>query len=161
MSKKLPIDNFKWKTDLSIFTEDFIKNYDENSDIGYLFYADITYSKELYKSDSDLPFLSDRMKVNKVNKLVNYFYDKNNYAIHIFALKKAIAPGLILKEVHKVISFRHDAWLKPYIETSTELRAQAKNNFKKGYFKLKINSALGKTMQNIRKHRDIELVTTE
>ena len=161
MSKKLPINNFKWKTDLSIFTEDFIKNYDENSDIGYLFYADITYPKELYKSDSDLPFLSDRMKVNKVNKLVNYFYDKNNYAIHILTLKKAIAPGLILKEVHKVISFRHDAWLKPYIETSTELRAQAKNNFKKGYFKLKINSALGKTMQNIRKHRDIELVTTE
>ena len=35
MSKKLPIDNFKWETDLSKFTSNFIKNYDEESDIGY------------------------------------------------------------------------------------------------------------------------------
>ena len=32
MSKKLPIDKFKWEEDLSMFTPDFIKNYDENSD---------------------------------------------------------------------------------------------------------------------------------
>ena len=43
MSKKLPIDEFTWETGLSIFADDFIKNYDFQSDIGYIFYADITF----------------------------------------------------------------------------------------------------------------------
>ena len=45
--EKLPIDIFKWETDLSIFTSDFIKNDDSHSDMGYIFYVDITYPKEL------------------------------------------------------------------------------------------------------------------
>ena len=61
MSKKLPVDEFTWETDLSIFTDDFIKNYDLQSDIGYIFYVDITYPKELYELHKDLPFLLDRM----------------------------------------------------------------------------------------------------
>ena len=47
MSKKLPVDNFKWETNLTILTEDFIKNYDEESDIGYLLFVDIIYPKNL------------------------------------------------------------------------------------------------------------------
>ena len=93
MSKKLPIHNFKWETDLSIFTSDFIKNYNEKSDIGYLFYVDITYPKELYELHKDLPLLPDRMEVNQVNKLIASVYDKNNYAIHIYTLKQALNHG--------------------------------------------------------------------
>ena len=137
----------------------FIKNYDEKSDIGYLFYANITYSKELCELHKDLPFLPDRMKVNKVNKLVAGVYDKNNYLIHIYALKQALNHGLILNKVHSVISFRHGAWLKPYIDMNTKLRMTARNDFQKDYFKLKNNAAYGKTMENIRNHRDIRLVT--
>ena len=161
MSKKLPIDNFKWETDLSIFTSDFIRNYDLNSDKGYVFYADIIYPKELYELRKDLPFLPDRMEVNKVNKLVASVHDKTNYVIHIYALKQALNHGLILKKEHAVISFNHAAWLKPYIDMNTELRTQAKNDFDKDYFKLKNNSAFGKTMENIRKHRDIKLVNND
>ena len=98
MSNKLPLEGFKWETDLSIFTNHFVKNYDEKSDIGYLFYADIAYPKDLYELHKDLPFLPDRMKVNKVNKIVASVYDKNNYAIHIYALKQALNHGLILKK---------------------------------------------------------------
>ena len=47
MSEKLPVDKFTWETDLSIFTDGFIKNYDSHSDTGYIFYVDITYPKEL------------------------------------------------------------------------------------------------------------------
>ena len=137
----------------------FIKNYDEKSDIGYLFYANITYSKELCELHKDLPFLPDRMKVNKVNKLVAGVYDKINYLIHIYALKQALNHGLILNKVHSVISFRHGAWLKPYIDMNTKLRMNARNDFQKDYFKLKNNAAYGKTMENIRNHRDIRLVT--
>ena len=137
MSKKLPIDNFKWETDLSMFTSDFIKNYHEKSDIGYLFYVDIANPKELYELHKDVPFLPDRMEVNKFNKLIASALDKNNYVIHIYALKQALNHGLILKKVHAVISFNHAAWLKPYIDMNTELRTNPKNDFEKDYFKLK------------------------
>ena len=101
------------------------------------------------------------MDVNKVNKLIASVHDKTNYVIHIYALKQALNHGLILKKVDAVINFNHAAWLKPYIDMNTELRAQAKNDFEKDYFKLKNNSAFGKTMENIRKHRDIKLVNND
>ena len=161
MSKKLPNDGFTWEQDLSIFTEDFIKNYDKNSDKGYLIYADITYPKDIRELYADLPFSPDKMQVNKVNKLVVSVYDKNYYVINAPALKQALNHGLMLNKVHEVISFRQDAWLKPYIDMNTKLRMQAKNDFAKDYFKLKNNAAYGKTTENIRKHRDIHVITND
>ena len=110
---------------------------------------------------SDLPFLSDRMEVNKVKKLVSNVTDKENYSIHIVALKQASNHGLKLIRVHSVIIFRQEPWLKPYIDWNTELRKNAKSKFEKDFYKLKINSIYGETVQNDRKHRDIKLVTTE
>ena len=129
--------------------------------MGYIFYVDIIYPKKLYELHKDLSFLPDRMEVNKVDQLVANVYDKNSYVIHIYALKQALNHGLILKKVYAIISFNHAAWLKPYIDMNAELRTQAKNNFEKDYFKLKNNSAFGKTMENIRKHRDIKLVNND
>ena len=80
---------------------------------------------------SDLPFLPERMKVNKCNKLVCNLYDKKNYVVYIRSLKQVLSHGLILKKVHRVIQFNQEAWLKPYIDMNTELRKQAKNDFKK------------------------------
>ena len=161
MSKKLPLDGFKWVDDLSVFTEDFIKSYDEEGDVGYLLVVDIEYPKAIRMLHSDLPFLPDRMKVNKVKKLVCNVTDKENYSIHIVALKQALNHGLVLKKVHSVISFRQEAWLKPYIDLNTELKKNAKNEFEKDFYKLKINSIYGKTVQNDKKHKDIKLVTAE
>ena len=71
MSQKLPVGNFKWieKDDISNFNENFIKNYDENSDKGYILEVDVEYPKNLHKLHSDLPFLPERMKINKCSKL--------------------------------------------------------------------------------------------
>ena len=162
MSKKLSVDGSKWVDDLSMFTEDFIKSYDEEGDVGYLLVVDIEYPKTLRMLHGDLPCLPDRMKVNKVKKLVCNVTDKENYSIHIVALKQTLNHGLKLIRVHSVfISFRQEAWLKGYIDLNTELRKNAKNEFEKDFYKLKINSIYGKTVQNDRKHRDIKLVTTE
>ena len=68
----MPVKNFKWieKDDISKFDEEFIKNYDENSDKGYILEVDVEYPKDLHKLHSDLPFLPERMKINKCTKLV-------------------------------------------------------------------------------------------
>ena len=162
MSKKLPVNGFMWYNNyLSDFTEEFIKNYDENSDEGYFLEVDIEYPKQLWSSHKDLPFLPERKKLEKVEKLVCSIEDKEKYVIHIRALKQALNNRLKLKEVHRVIKFNQEAWLKPYIEMNTKLRKEAKNHFEKDFFKLMNNSVFEKTMENVRKHRDIKLITTE
>ena len=89
----------------------------------------------------DLPFLPERKKIEKCKKLVCNIHNKENYVVHIRALKQALNHGLILKKVHKVIQFNQKAWLKPYIDMNTKLRTKAKNDFEKDFFKL-MNSAV-------------------
>ena len=163
MSEKLPVRNFKWieKDDISKFDEKSIKNYDESSDKGYILEVDVEYIKHLYKLNSDLPFLPERMKINKCTKLVCNVQDKENYPVHVLALKQALNHGLKLTKVHSVIEFRQEAWLKPYINKNNDLRKDAQNDFQKDFFKLKNNSDFDKTMENVRNHRDIKLVTTD
>ena len=178
MSKKLPVNGFKWfdtsETSNKI-NEDFIRNYDENNDKGYILEVDVKYPKRLHELHSDLPFLSKRMEVNKCKKLVCNLFNKKKYVAHINALKQALNHGLKLKKTHRVTEFNQKEWLKPYIHMNTELRKVAKNyfekdlfklmnnsvDFEKDLFKLMNNSVFGKTMENIRKHRDIKLVTTD
>ena len=78
-----------------------------------------------------LPFLPEKIKIDKSTKLSCNFNDKSYYPVHIYALKQAQNHGLKLEKVHSAISFSQSAWLKPYIDRNTEFRMKANNDFEK------------------------------
>ena len=147
------------------------------------------YPKHLHEAHEDLPFLPERRKpldkpdehkVDNVvkrahdkvfkqfsiyhepeNKLIATIQDKEKYVVNTSLLKQALDYGLILKKVHRVIEYNQSNWLKPYIDKNTKLRANAKNEFEKNFFKLMNNAIFGKMIENVRKRRDIKLVVTE
>ena len=80
-------NKFKWIEETFHFNEDFIKNYNEESDEGYFLEYDVLYPEKLHELHNDLPFLPERKKIKKVQKLVTNLYDKNEYVIHIRNLK--------------------------------------------------------------------------
>ena len=131
--------------------EKFIKNCDEDSDKGYIFEVDVKYPRRLHDLHSDLPFLPKRMKIDKCKKLVCNLRNKKKYVVHIRSLKQVLNYGLKLKTFHIIIGFNQESWLKPYIDMNTVLRNTA----------LIKNAVFGKTTENVRKHRDIKLVTKD
>ena len=98
MSEKLPVNGFKWIKNIFKFDEEFIQNYDEDSNKGYILEVDVEYPKDLLNLHSDLPLLSERKKIKKYNKVFCDIDDKENYVAHIRALKQAINQELLLKK---------------------------------------------------------------
>ena len=81
--------------------------------------------------------------------------------IHIRNIKQILNNELVLKNVHRVIKLNQKAWLNPQIDMNTDLREKGKNDFEKDFFKLMNNGIFEKNIENVRKHKDFKLVTTE
>ena len=141
MSQPLPTGGFKW-VDVN---PNEISELVTRTDKSYVLEVNVSYPKDLHDSHNDLPFMCERMEINGVEKLAPNLRDKKNYVIHIQALNQAL----------------QSPWLKTYIDFNTQLRTAATNDFEKDFFKLMNNLVFGKTMENIRKHRNIKLVMTE
>ena len=133
MSEKLPMNGFKWVNDIFEINEKFVNSYNKNSDKSYILEVDVDYPSKLHKLHSDMPFLPERMIIDKTKKLVCNLHDKKNYVVHISILKLALDHGLKLRKVHRVIEFNQKAWLKEYIDVNTELRKNAANDFEKDF----------------------------
>ena len=142
MSQRFPLNNFEWIEDTSQFNEDFIKSYNEESDEGHFLEVDVQYHEKLHELHNDLPFLPERIKIEKVEKLVTNLHDETEHVIHIKNLKQALNHGLVLKKFHRVIQFNQNTSLKPYIDLNTKLKKKAKNNFEKDFFKIRIMQLL-------------------
>ena len=164
MSQPLPTGEFKWvdienlkqeARELKRTIDMMVRN--SNRGVGYVLEVDTKYPIELHDHRNDLPFMCEKIRVNGVEKLVPNLHDKQKYVIHVKALKQALDHGLVLEKIHRVIQFKQSAWMKEYIDFNTRLRTVAKNDF----YKLMNNSVFGKTMENIRKHRDIKLVNNK
>ena len=129
--QKLPVNKFQRIKNTSQFDEDFIKNYNEESDERDFLVVDTQYLEKFHELHNDLPFLPERMKIEKIEKLVTNLHDKTENVIQIRNLKQSLNHGLILTKVHRVIKFNQKAWLKPYIDMNTK---KTKNNFEKDFF---------------------------
>ena len=119
------------------------------------------YPKELHENHNELPFLVEKMKIGREEKLVPNLRDKERYSVQIKTLNQALMHGLKLEKVHRVIELEQSKWMKAYIILNTRLRIAAKNEFEKDFSKLMNNSVFGKTMENIRNHKDMKLVTSD
>ena len=150
MCKPLPTKGFSW------MEKEELKNW---KSMPCILEVDLTYPEHLHDLHNDYPLAPERVTVNKVEKLIPNLNDKKNYVIHHETLKLYLSLGLKLTKIHRGITFEESAWLKPYIDLNTNLRAKAQNDFEKDFFKLMNNSVFGKTMENIRNRVDIRLVT--
>ena len=135
MPKKLPVNGFEYVEDLSQFKEDLWNYDDEDSNKEYFLKVDVEYRKILFNLHNDLPFLSERNKIKKCNKLFCNVHDKKNCCSHK-GFKTSTKWCINTKKVHRVIQFNLKAWLKPYIDMNTNLRTESKNHFEKYLFKL-------------------------
>ena len=90
MSQKLPVNNFKWVKDISKFDESFTESYNKDIDKRYFLEVDGQYHEKLHDLHNGLPFLPERMKIKKVEKLVADLHDKTEYVAYIRNLKQAL-----------------------------------------------------------------------
>jgi hypothetical protein len=145
MCMKLPLNNFKDVSD-EVWTTERIMNLD-NGDTGYLFKVDFEYPKELHKRDYAFPLAPEHLD----KKLKCTLLDKKEYVVHFLTLQYYVQRGLIIKKVHRAISFYQCEFMKPYILRNTEWRDLAKlkgDDFLIMLFKLLNNVIYGKTVQN-------------
>ena len=99
-SKKVPVNGFRWldSDKINEINEEFIKNYNENDNKGYILEMDVKYPKRLHQLHSDLPFLSERMETNKCKKLFCNLSNQKKYVTHINSLKQVLNHGLKFKK---------------------------------------------------------------
>ena len=161
MSQKLPTHGFKWLSSgemEKLFNNQIVLVWEK---IPCILEVDLEYPKKLHDLHNDYPLCPERVECGNVEKLIPNLRDKKKYVIHYKNLMQCLKLGMKLKKIHRGIRFVESEWMKSYIDTNTNLRAQAKNNFEMGFFKLMNNSVFGKTIENIRNRVDVKLVNTE
>ncbi|KAK3103084.1 hypothetical protein FSP39_016343 [Pinctada imbricata] len=177
MSQFLPTHGFEWVDPHRVD----VTSIPEEGDTGYILEVDLEYPSELHDSHSDYPLAPESfqikpemlskyqadlleklgMKPGSATKLVPNLHDKKNYVVHYRNLQLYLSLGMKVSKVHRAIKFHQSQWLKPYIAFNTNMRKRATNKFEKDFYKLMNNSIFGKTMENLRKRVNIQLVHRE
>ena len=172
MSQPLPYDEIKF--DKNVKLEDILDTPDD-SDIGYFIEADLIYPDNIKEKTKNFPFAPVNKKTNPdifkdymkefkpdtyipTTKLICDWSDKKNYLVHYRMLKFYVRHGMIVDNVHDIISFKQSRWLEKYIDFNTQKRNQAVDDFEKDFYKLLNNAFYGKTMENVRNRLKIKFV---
>ena len=156
MSQKLPTHGFKR---IDVNKSKVIKLLEKkDTNQGFIFEVDLDYPETIWESHNDYPLAPEKIKIDKIDKLICSFLPKRHYVVHYKNLKQYLQEGMILKKVHRGINFYQSSWMEPYIRKNTDLRKSALNAFEKDFLKLMNNSVFGKTIENIRKRENVILV---
>ncbi|XP_067216840.1 uncharacterized protein [Linepithema humile] len=158
MCQPLPYAKFRWVDDVASFD---VMSVASDSATGYVLEVDLEYPVNLHDAHADLPFCPtcDKPPGKRELKLLATLYDKQRYVIHYRNLQQCVRHGLRIAKIHRVLQFAQSPWLRGYIELNTQFRTRAKNDFEKNLYKLMNNAVFGKTMENVRNHTDVRLVT--
>ena len=173
MSQALPTGGFKWVKDLQSL-EKKIASTTADAKKGYILEVDLEYPHELHDAHNAYPLAPENRKVPKewlseyqqqllgtsvvVDKLVPNLCHKKKYVVHYRNLQLYMDLGMKLTKIHRALQFDQSAWMEPYIQLNTELRKKATTDFEKDLYKLMNNSVFGKTMENLRKRVNVQLV---
>ncbi|KAG5328923.1 ZFYV9 protein, partial [Acromyrmex charruanus] len=157
MCQPLPYAEFRWVEEAANFDVSAIAL---DSPTGYIFEVDLEYPQHLHDQYTDLPFCPTRDKPpgKREAKLLATLYDKQRY-VHYRNLQQCTRHGLRVTKIHRVLQFAQSPWLRDYIELNTNFRTRAKNDSEKNLYKLMNNAVFGKTMENVRNHVDVKLLT--
>ena len=178
MSQLLPYDEIEmWygHPDKYLNWLNEILNTPGDSEIGYFLEVDLKYPDNVKQKTKYFPFYPENKKIdpNKYNdymkkikpenytnskKLICDWSDKKKYLIHYRMLKIYVRHGMIVEKIHEIISFKQSKWLESYISFNTQKRNKAKNEFQKDFFKLLVNAAFGKFLDNVRNRLNLELI---
>src|SRR6185312_12275877 len=179
MSQYLPTGGFKWLSTKPIeATSPLVQkilSLKEKSNRGCCLEVKLSIPKELQPKFRDYPMCPERKKVPydwygskqkewigkqrpDTEKLILTLHDKDHYVIHYRNLQQCIREGYVLEKVYRILEFDQSPWMEPYIAMNTQRRAKAKNAFEKNFWKLMNNSVFGKTMEDVRKRVNIDLV---
>ena len=169
----LPLGNFQI-VDVELSE---ILSTDKESDVGYVLEVDLDYPDCLHNMHKDFPLAPTKEKIDRnmlseyqiglldhagsnrvVNpKLVQTLFNKKNYTVHYISLKLYVEMGLRVSKVHRVLRFKQQKWLEPYIRLNTQMRMQSTNKFQESFYKLMNNSCYGKTLESKRNRVNVKL----
>ena len=176
MCEPLPIDQFTMVDEPNNFD---VMEVADDAEIGYILEIDGYVPKEKHEQFNDYPIAPEKKRVTQdmlspfqqqhfpsnkgSEKLIPHLGKLEKYVVHYRNLKLYLQLGFQVTKIHRVIRFRQGAWLKSFMELNIEQRREAArvgDKARVAITKLAMNAVFGKTMENVRTHLNIELLSS-
>jgi hypothetical protein len=161
MCELLPVGEFAWvESPFEFLNTETLAKMEDDPDTGYFLEVDLLYPEHLQHEHNAFPLAPEHMN----GKLMLTLYNKSHYIVHVKTLACYVEFGLIVTDCHRILKFKHKAWMKEYIVDNHNRRLEAKeknNTAQADFFKLMNNAVYGKTMENVKKRKTLKIVRSE